>query len=125
MNETEHQSTFLEGHQDWRPGSGCDECQRLLRDRRQGAVSPDFSGALFGVVPGGAADTPAVQYQRNFGKGLDEYASARKAGLRPVSTEKGGVERTEKMMESQARALKKLGGDMDTSKLRVHPGVTR
>ncbi len=117
----EHQSIYPEGHQTWEAGNTCDECVRLRRVRQARVVSPDYAGALFGVVPGGAGDT--IAFERDTERGLNEYGRARSAGLRPVSTKKGGVERTEKLMESQARALKKLDGTTDISQLKTHPGV--
>ena len=30
----EHQSVFALGHQDWREGTTCDECQALLAEKR-------------------------------------------------------------------------------------------
>jgi len=76
---------------------------------------------LFGKVPGGANDT--IAFERETEQGMKEYGRARANGLRPVSTKKGGVEKTERLMESQARALTKLDGETDISKIATHPGV--
>jgi len=98
---------------------GADGCQHEVCVKLRGL---EFSGPVFGVVPGGHND--ANSYRRKQEKGLQEYAAARKAGLQPRSTEPGSVAKLEQEMESQQRALKKLEAmGNDTSSLKVHKGV--
>lgn len=85
--------------------------------------APAPSMPVFLSVPGGA--TANVDWKRQEEKGLIEYGEARKQGLQPDSTRAGSVEKMERDIESQQRGLDRLSEDMDTSHLRVRPGVER
>lgn len=63
---------------------------------------------LVGVVPGGANDTEAYRFHKDFDKGLYAYEKAKKDGLQPEGTSLEAVERTKRKVASQERGLKKL-----------------
>ncbi len=102
------------------PESGADEgCQH---EYCVGLRKLEFRTPVFGIVPGGFADT--IDHHRKNEKALHEYAAARKAGLQPESTRPGSVQKLEREIESQKRAIKKLeAAGSDTSGLDVHKGV--
>lgn len=83
---------------------GCqhEKCQKY----REIQVPP--VGVVTAVVPGGANDTPTYRFHKDFDKGLDKYATARKNGLEPRSTTVAAVDAAEREAASQRRALKKL-----------------
>jgi hypothetical protein len=78
---------------------------------------------LFGTVPGGANDTPEYRFHMDFDKGMNKYSKARKDGLKPKATTAQAVEKAEREVASQERALKKLGGAGEH--LKTAPGVDR
>lgn len=76
-----------------------------------------------GSVPGGTRPgSIAADHIRKRHRALNEYASARKAGLRPDSTKLGAVEAREKKIESFERGMEKLRSmGNDTSNLKTLP----
>ena len=76
-----------------------------------------------GTVPGGFNDSKAMQFHRNFDKGMYEYEKARKEGLQPKATTVDAVQQEHNRARSQKRALKKLSKVADVSELKTIPGV--
>jgi len=69
-----------------------------------------ISTVTFGAVPDGTR--PASIGKKNYQqlkRDVEAYEGARKAGLRPDSSTKAGVEKLERRLESEERGLKKLG----------------
>jgi hypothetical protein len=72
---------FGEGHQDWVPGTTCDECQALLASRRKGT-----SGGR-GLLAYGIERMKAVDYASAEAQEKAVVASARAKGVEPVRYE--------------------------------------
>jgi len=73
----EHQSVFGEGHQDWRAGGTCDECQENLASRRQGT-----SGGR-GLLQYGIKRWQGTEYMSGQEQEKQVVASARAKGIEP------------------------------------------
>lgn len=73
----EHQSVFGEGHQDWRLGTTCDECQANLDSRRKG-TSGGRGLLQFGIQRWHGVDYMSAQEQEK-----QVVASARAKGFEP------------------------------------------
>ena len=84
-------------------------------------------GLLASTVAGGFNDSRGNQqydYHKNFDKGLDAYAGARKEGLQPKATTVRAVAEAQKEVKSQERGLKKLRkAGVPTSELKRTAGV--
>ena len=84
-------------------------------------------GLLSSTVSGGFNDSRGdaqYDFQKNFDKGLDAYAGARKEGLAPKTTTVAGVEAAQREVKSQQRGIDKLRkAGADTSELKTAAGV--
>ena len=107
----------------WKDGATCGTCEQTVELARVAT----FNGTiLVGIVPGGAGDTPDVQWRRDFGPGLDAYKKAKDEGIQPDHSDLKSVDKAHKRVKSQEAALKTLDKQgVDTSYLKVTPGVER
>ena len=111
-----HQGLYV--HSDSEEGCQSEACVQL----RNADIPP--LGMIPAIVPGGANDTAEYRFHKDFDIGLDEYRSAKQAGLQPKSTTKGAAEAAEREVYDQASALKTLDSmGADTSKLPTVKGV--
>ena len=74
---------------------------------------------LFTTVPGGHNDTRAYRFHKDFDKGMDEYAKARKNGLEPNASTLEAVNKAKSEALSEERALKKLSKVADTEGMKT------
>ena len=80
-------------------------------------------GVVTAVVPGGANDTEAYRFHKDFDKGLDKYAEAKRNGLQPKGTTVRAVEAAKAEVASHERALKKLRKYQDVDGIKTVSGV--
>ncbi len=107
----------------WKDGATCDTCRQAVELVRV----ETFNGTiLIGIVPGGAGDTPDVQWRRNFGPGLDAYKKAKDEGIQPDHSTLESVNGAHKRVKSQEAALRALKkGGMDIDRVKTTAGVNR
>jgi hypothetical protein len=125
-------------HAEEREGLSCDECDAYTDNKRAELYDnfrDEWGYLTFGSVPGGASvarpgggrgygDTPK-QHERNFNKGLDDYAANRKAGL-ITGTNKGATEKAYKKAERNERLAKKYkSGDLDAKGIELKPDLVK
>lgn len=104
---------------DWKHAIACKPCNK----ERSADWVPQT--VYLGIVPGGANDTPDIQWRRDFGPGLDAYKKARDEGIQPDHSTLESVDAAHRRIKSQEAGLKAIKNFSDIDGVRTTPGVNR